>query len=174
MSRRASLLALVVAPCISTACNSDDLLGGLDQPDTTSTSTGTTTTTGEPPTTGELTTTTTTTGGDTTTTTGGSSTTLAPEPPPTCDELLDCVLPCALSLDLECAQMCADGLSPEEAGKAFELALCVGMSCFESEACTADTLMDPVCLACIGFLLMDDSPAGCEAEAEACAAPPGE
>ncbi|WAS98318.1 hypothetical protein [Nannocystis punicea] len=169
MSRRASLLALVVAICISSACNSDDLLGGLDQPDTTSTSTGTTTTTGEPPTTGELTTTTTTTGGDTTT--GGSSTTLAPEPPPTCGELLDCVLPCALSFDLECAQMCADGLSPEEAGEAFELALCVGMSCFESEACTTETLMDPVCLACIGFLLMDDNPAGCEAEAEACAAP---
>ncbi|PCC66440.1 hypothetical protein SAMN02745121_00796 [Nannocystis exedens] len=173
MSRRASLLALVVAPCISTACNSDDLLGGLDQPDTTSTGTGTTTTTGEPPTTGELTTTTTTTsGGDTTT--GASSTTLAPEPPPTCDELLDCVLPCALGFDLECAQMCADGLSAEEAGKAFDLALCVGMACFESEACTTETLMDPVCLACIGFLLMDDNPAGCEAEAEACAGPPRE
>ncbi|MDC0719407.1 hypothetical protein [Nannocystis bainbridge] len=170
MSRRASLLALVA--CIGAACNSDDLLGGADLPATTSTST-TTTTTGEPPTTGELTTTTTTTtGGDTTT--GASSTTLAPEPPPTCDELLDCVLPCALGLDLECAQACADGLSPEEAGKAFELALCVGQACFETEACTTENLMDPVCLACIGFLLMDDSPAGCEAEAEACAGSPGE
>ncbi|MCY1063063.1 hypothetical protein [Nannocystis sp. SCPEA4] len=168
MSPRASLLALVVASSPGFACNSDDLLGGLDVPDTTGTSTTTTTSTTEPPTTGDITTTTTSTGADTTTT-GGSSTTLAPEPPPTCEELLDCVLPCALQFDLECAQMCADGLSGEEAGKAFELGLCVGQQCFETEACSTDNLMDPVCLACIGFLLMDDSPAGCEAEAEACA-----
>lgn len=167
MSRRASLLVLVVAPWFGLACNSDDLLGGLDLPATTGTST--TTSTSEPPTTGDITTTTTTTSTGADTTTGGSSTTLAPEPPPTCDELLDCVLPCALQFDLECAQMCADGLEGEEAGKAFELAICVGQQCFETEACSTDNLMDPVCLACIGFLLMDDTPAGCEAEAQACA-----
>lgn len=167
MPRRASLV--VVASCTLLACNSDDL-GGLDQPETTSTGTTGSSTTA-PPTTGELTTTTTgtTTGVDTT----ESSTTAAPDPPPTCDELLDCVLPCALSFDLECAQMCADGLDPAEASEAFELALCVGMACFDSGACTTENLTDPVCLACIGFLLMDDKPAGCEAEAEACAAPSG-
>lgn len=167
MSRRASLLALVVAPCLGFACNSDDLLGGLDLPDTTTTSGSTSTT--EPPTTADPTTsgTGTTTGADTT---GdlSTSTTAAPEPPPTCDELLDCVLPCALMFDLECAQACAEGLPAEEATKAFELGLCVGQACFETEACTTENLMDPVCLACIGFLLMDDSPAGCEAEAAAC------
>lgn len=158
MSRCASLLALVFA---LPACNSDDL--GLGTTGTTG-DPGTSTSTTAPPTTGDLTTGTTTTS---TTTTG--VTTGEPPAPPTCDELLDCVLPCALGFDLECAQMCADGLPPEEANKAFELALCVGMACFDSMACSADNLMDPVCLACIGFLLMDDSPKGCEAEAEACA-----
>jgi hypothetical protein len=159
MLRRASLLALVFA---LHACNSDDL--GLDATAaTTTTTTGTSTT--APPTTGEFTTTTT----STTTTTTTGLTTGEPPAAPTCKELLDCVLPCALMFDLECAQMCAEGLPPEEANEAFELGLCVGMACFESGACSTDNLMDPVCLACIGFLLMDDMPEGCEAEAQACA-----
>lgn len=165
MSPRASLLLVATALL---ACNSDDL-GVLDEPDSTG-SAGSSTSTTAPPTTGELSTTTTTTG----TTTGedptdGGSTTAAPEPPPTCGELLDCVLPCALSLDLGCAQKCAQGLDPGEAIEAFQLGLCVGMACFESGACSTENLTDPICLACIGFLIMDDKPKGCEAEAEACA-----
>lgn len=161
---RPSLFALGV---VLFACNSDDQFGATEPPGTTgelSTSTSTT----DPPTTGDPTTTTTTT--TTTTSTGPDPTTgEPPPPPPTCEDLLDCVLPCALQFDLECAQMCADGLPAEEATEAFQLGLCVGMACFESGACSTDDLMNPVCLACIGFLLMDDSPAGCEAEAEACA-----
>lgn len=161
MPRRASLLALVFA---LHACNSDDL--GLDATQSSTTGSSTSSTTA-PPTTGDLTTTTTT--GTSTTTTTGDLTTGEPPAAPTCKELLDCVLPCVLMFDLECAQMCADGLAPEEATEAFELGLCVGMACFETGACSTENLTDPVCLACIGFLLMDDMPEGCEAEAEACA-----
>lgn len=159
MPRRASLLALALA---LHACNSDD----TEQwpPETTSTG-GTTTTTTGPPTTGELTTTTT-----TTSTTGAPTTGEPPAPPPTCKDVLDCVLPCLLGgLDFECAAACADGLPPGEAAEILQLGLCVGTACFESGACSTEDLMSPVCLACIGFLLMDSSPEGCEAEAEACA-----
>jgi len=166
---------LVVSACLilgpGLACNSDDLFLGEG-----SSSTGepaTTTTTGTP-TTGPVGSTSTTdattifetTGGESSST-GGDETTETP-PQQTCRDVLMCVGGCALMLDPACFQMCAEGLQPEEAMKAGQLGLCIGQLCFESGACSPDTLMDPACLACIGFGILSPNPPGCEAEAEAC------
>lgn len=158
MSRRASpFLALLLLPGL--ACNSDDLFGAepatTTGDETTGTSTGTTAepTTGEPTTTGDLTT--------------GTST---GEPPPdtSCDEFLACLGPCALSADVMCILGCTEGLPPDEAMKVGDLLVCIGQGCFESGACTQDTLQDPICLACLAFGLMNKHPPGCEDQADAC------
>jgi hypothetical protein len=144
------------------ACNSDD----LDFVEAGSTSTGEPDTTGTP-TTGAGSTTT----GDFTTgaaeSSSGDGTTEAP-PEQTCRDVLMCVGQCALTLDLACFQMCAEGLQPDEAAKAAQLGLCVGSSCFESGACSPDTLMDPKCLGCIFIGILSPNPPGCEEQAAAC------
>lgn len=165
---------LVVSACLilgaGLACNSDDLFLGEGSSSTGEPATGTTGT----PTTGPVGSTTTdsttgfeTTGGESSSTTSGDETTEAP-PEQTCRDVLMCVGGCALMLDPACFQMCAEGLQPDEAMKAAQLGLCVGQLCFESGACSPDTLMDPACLACIGFGILSPNPPGCEAEAEAC------
>jgi hypothetical protein len=151
------------------ACNSDDLYFDA----TSSTGTGTTGTTGTAgtPTTGGSTST-----GEPTTgieTTGGTSTSAGDEttevpPEQTCRDVLMCVGECALTLDPACFQMCAEGLAPDEAAKAAQLGLCIGGSCFESGACSPDTLMDPKCLGCIAIGILSPSPPGCEEQAAAC------
>ena len=168
---------LVVSACLvlgaGLACNSDDLF--LDEGS--SSSTGEPATTGTPttgpvgststadPTTGDFTTTGA--GSSSTTSTGSDETTEVP-PEQTCRDVLMCVGECALMLDPACFQMCAAGLQPDEAAKAAALGLCVGQGCFASGTCSPDTLMDPACLACIGFGILTPKPPGCEAEAEAC------
>ena len=168
---------IVVSACLvlgaGLACNSDDLF--LDEGS--SSSSGEPATTGTPttgsvgststadPTTGDFTTTG---AGSSSTSTGSDETTEAP-PEQTCRDVLMCVGECALMLDPACFQMCAAGLQPDEAAKAAALGLCVGQGCFTSGACSPDTLMDPACLACIGFGILSPKPPGCEAEAEACA-----
>ena len=153
---------LVVSACLilgpGLACNSDDLFLGEG-----SSSTGepaTTTTTGTP-TTGPV---------GSTSTTDATTIFETTETPPqqTCRDVLMCVGGCALMLDPACFQLCAEGLQPEEAMKAGQLGLCIGQLCFESGACSPDALMDPACLACIGFGILSPNPPGCEAEAEAC------
>ena len=62
----------------------------------------------------------------------------------------------------------ANGLPPDQAANAIGLGLCIGMGCFESGACSIDTLQDPLCLACIGFGLVNQTAPGCEDQAEAC------
>lgn len=160
MSRRVSSLVLSVVLGLSVpACNSDDLFGvdpSTSTGETTGTSTGTTaapTSTGIDP-----------------TSTGDVSSSSTGEPPPetTCDEFLGCLGPCALSADIECIIGCTEGLPPDEAAKVGQLVVCLGMACFESGACTPETLQEPLCLACIAFGLMNPNPPGCEAEADAC------
>jgi len=166
---------LVVSACLvlgaGLACNSDDLFLGE----------GSSSSSGEPATgapttgpvgstsTGDFTTADFTTGAaeSSSTTTGSDETTGAP-PEQTCRDVLMCVGECALMLDPACFQMCAAGLQPDEAAKAAALGLCIGQGCFESGTCSPDTLMDPACLACIGFGILSPKPPGCEAEAEAC------
>lgn len=163
MSRRAPspLVALGVVSWLSAvACNSD---ASLDLDPTTSTgdeTTGTSTGTTAVPTTGEVTTTT---GVDETT-----GTTAAPPPDTSCDEFLACLGPCALSADIMCILGCTEGLPPDEAAKVGQLLVCVGQVCFDSGACSPDTLQDPICLACIAFGLMNKHPPGCEEQADAC------
>ena len=154
------------------ACSSDDL--DFVEPEASSSEPATTTGL-TPTTTGATDTDTSTTSGTTSfeTTGGESSSTGSDEttdipPPQTCRDVLMCVGECALTLDVACFQMCAEGLQPDEAAKAAQLGLCVGQNCFESGACSPDTLMDPACLACIGIGILSPKPPGCEAEAEAC------
>lgn len=161
MSRRSPAPAVVTALFASwaLACNSDATfdvdLSTSTGAETTGTSTGTTAI----PTTGDITT------GDGT---SSSSTTGEPPPETSCDEFFACLGPCALSADLMCIFDCAQGLPPDEAMKVGGLLVCVGQICFESGACTQDTLQDPICLACIAFGLMNPKPPGCEDEAAAC------
>lgn len=158
MSRSALVVSLGLL-----ACNSDVLLDSAGptstgEPESTSSSTGV-------PTTGEPGTSTT----GATSTTGGDSTTGEPPPPEkTCEDFLDCLGPCALSADPECIVGCGEGLAPDELLKVGQLVACVGGGCFESGACTPDTLQDPICLACLGLGLLNPNPPGCEAEADAC------
>ncbi len=163
MLRARLVLSACLVPGAGLACSSDDLnFGG-------STSTGAPDSSTGVPTTGEPETGSSSTTGEASTGPGSSSdeTTEAP-PEQTCEDVLMCVGQCALTLDPACFQMCAEGLQPGEAMKAIELALCVGMGCFESEACTPETLQDPLCLACIGFGILNKNPPGCERQAEAC------
>ncbi len=156
---------MVVWGCGSLACVSDDL-GALG---VVATSTGeATTTTGlttmvEPETTMVPTTTDVSTSTSTTTddpTTGAD--------PPTCREVLDCLPGCLTNMDPACFQMCTEDLPPDAAIDLALLGLCIGGSCFESGACSFETLQDPLCLACIGFQLLAPVPKGCEDEAMAC------
>lgn len=162
MSRRASsVLALLLLPGLvhgGLACNSDDLFGVQPGTTTGDETTGTSTGTTAVPTTGEA------------TSTGEVASTSTGEPPPdtSCDEFLACLGPCALAADVMCIIGCTEGLPPDEAAKVGELLVCIGQTCFESGACTQDTLQDPICLACIAFGLMNQHPPGCEAEADAC------
>jgi hypothetical protein len=145
------------------ACNSDDLY--FDEAASTSTTgtTGTPTTDAGSTSTGDATTGTT--GADDSS--SGDETTEVP-PEQTCRDVLMCVGECALTLDLACFQMCAEGLPPDEAAKAVQLGLCVGGSCFESGACSPDTLMEPKCLGCIFIGILSPNPPGCEDQAAAC------
>ena len=150
------------------ACNSDDLYAVEG-----SSSTGAAATSSGEPTTGEPGTSSTSSSSDASSSTGpadtGDAATSEPPPPQqTCEEVLMCVGECALTLDPACFQMCAEGLEAEEASKAFDLLLCVGSGCFESEACTPETLQEPLCLACLGFGILNKNPPGCEEEADAC------
>jgi len=158
-------LVLLVGLGAALACNSDDT-GALTEASSTSTgepgssssSTGVPTTTG-----GESSSST---GDPTTSTTTGATTELPPEQ--TCRDALTCFQGCAVSLDLACFQSCAEGLPPEEGMKALGLGSCVVQGCFEAGGCSLETLQDPLCLACIGFGLLSESPKGCEEQAEAC------
>jgi hypothetical protein len=161
---------LVLSACLVSgaglACNSDDLFAASSTGGVLET-TGTPTTGAPDPTTGS-TTIAETTGDDTSgfITTGDSTTELPPEQ--TCRDVLNCVGMCALTLDPACFQMCTEGLDPDEAMKAIALGACIGQGCFTSGACSLDTLQDPLCLACIGFGILDKNPPGCEEQAEAC------
>lgn len=154
---RGALLALVLGLA---ACTSDDLRGADSAsstgPESTSSSSSST---GEPTTTGSS---------SSSGSSSGSSSTGAPPADTTCDEFLQCLGPCALNFDLQCILDCADGLPPDEAAKVGQLIGCVGLGCFESGACTPETLQDPLCLACLGLGLLNPNPPGCEAEADAC------
>ena len=144
------------------ACNSDDL--DFDAPG--STSTGEPGTTGTPTSTGSTSTGELTTGTTSAESSGGDETETPPEQ--TCRDVLMCVGECALTLDIECFQMCAEGLPADEAANAAQLGLCVGGSCFGSGACSPDTLMDPKCLGCIFIGILSPNPPGCEEQAAAC------
>jgi len=155
------------------ACSSDDLdfvepASSTGEPATTTGITPTTTGATDTDTTSTSTTTGIfeTTGGESSGTTSDATTDIPP--PQTCRDVLMCVGECALTLDIECFQACGAGLQPDEAAKAAQLGLCVGQNCFESGACTPETLMEPACLACIGIGILSPKPPGCEAEAEAC------
>jgi hypothetical protein len=159
MVRGATLLFLGLL-----ACNSDALYDSAEpestgEPASTGGSTGTPTT-GEPGSTG------TSTGADTST--GGGSTGEPPPPEKTCEDFLNCIGPCALTMDPMCFADCADGLSPEALPQLAGLGICVGGGCFESGACSLQTLQDPACLLCLGLGLLNPNPPGCEEQAAAC------
>lgn len=166
MQRALLVLSASLALGAGLACNSDDLYA-VDS----SSSTGALASSSGEPTTGEPGTGSTSSSTDTSSSTGpaetGDDSTSEP-PQQTCEEVLMCVGECALTLDPACFQMCAEGLEAEEASKAFDLLLCVGSGCFESEACTPETLQEPLCLACLGFGILNKNPPGCEEEADAC------
>lgn len=158
---RGAALALVFA-----ACNSDFPI--LDSPSSSGEPGGSSS--GIPTTSGSETTT-----GDATTSSSSSSSSSSDEggsttPPPeqTCRDVLQCVGMCALNFDLECFQMCTEGLPPEEGQKALALGTCIVQGCFTDGKCTPETIMDVACLGCLGIGLLGGSPEGCEAEAEAC------
>ena len=168
MLLRARLVLLVGLGGAMIACNSDDTSALTEG---TSTSTGdlgsSTSSTGVPTTTGSESSSTT---GDLIHETTGDSTTepTTGEPEQSCRDVLMCFSSCALTLDLACFQDCAGNLPPEEGMKALALGSCIVQGCFESEACSVDTLQDPLCLACIGFGLLSDSSPGCEEQAADC------
>lgn len=158
------VLSATLALCLG-ACTSDD----LNFADATSSSSSSSDTTAVP-TTGVP---------DPTTSSSGDPTTGEPdpttgdpttgEPPPTCGELLECLPGCLMDPDpAGCLGMCTEGLQPEQAADAIALGLCIGQGCFESGACSLETIMDPLCLACIGFGLISENPPGCEAQSDAC------
>jgi hypothetical protein len=90
-------------------------------------------------------------------------------PETTCGDLIDCLPKCLMDPDIAgCLGMCTQGLPPEEAMNAIALGLCIGQGCFESGACSLDTIQDPICIACLGFGLISKKPAGCEDQADAC------
>jgi hypothetical protein len=147
------------------ACNSDALFDSA-APEST----------GEPGSTGSTGEVVTTTGEDASTGSTGAGSTGAGstgEPPPeekTCEDFLNCIPPCALSMDPMCFADCAEGLSPDALPQLGQLGLCVGGGCFESGACelSLESLQDPLCLACIGLGLLNPNPPGCEEQADAC------
>lgn len=159
-------LAACLAACfVAGACTSDDLFAAEASTSSSSSETTATPTTGAPdPSTSSS-------GDPSTSEPGSSSSASTGEPPPekTCSDVLDCLPMCLADPDLAgCLGMCANGLPPDQAANAIGLALCIGMGCFESGACTVDTLQDPLCLACIGFGLVNQTAPGCEDQAEAC------
>ena len=158
-------LVLLVGLGAAFACNSDDT-GAVVEASSTSTG-GTSTSTGLPTTTGGERSSST---GDPSTTTTGTTTGATTEAPPeqTCRDVLMCFTDCALTLDLACFQGCAGDLPPEEGMKALALGSCVVQACFESGACSVDTLQDPLCLACIGLGLLSESFKGCEEQGADC------
>jgi hypothetical protein len=157
-------LVLLVGLGGALGCNSDDTGAA---PTSTSTGDPGSSTTSAPTSTGD-TSTGTSTGTSTTTVdpTTGDPTTGAPDQ--TCSDALMCFTGCAVSLDLACFQACTDNLPPEEGMKALALGACVVQGCFTSEACTVDTLQDPLCLACIGIGLLSKSDPNCKEQADAC------
>ena len=65
----------------------------------------------------------------------------------------------------------ADALTAHSSGegmKVLALGSCVVQACFESGACSVDTLQDPLCLACIGLGLLSESFKGCEEQGADC------
>lgn len=160
---RARGVALVL---VYAACNSDfpiyDSQSSSGEPDPGS-SGGVPTTSGADTSTGDITTTTT-----SASTSGADGESTAAPPEQTCRDVLQCVGMCALNFDLECFQMCTEGVPPEEGQKALALGTCIVQGCFTEGNCTPDTLMDIACLGCLGAGLLGGSPDGCEAEAEAC------
>lgn len=157
---RARLVLLVGLGAVL-ACNSDDTGAVVESSSSSSTGEpGSSSSTGVPTTTGESSSSS---SGDPTT---GDPTTGAPEQ--TCRDVLMCFSSCAVSLDPACFQDCASNLPPEEGMKALALGGCIVQGCFESGACTVDTLQDPLCLACIGIGLLSDSTPGCEEQSAAC------
>ena len=162
------LARLALSACLvlgaGLACNSDDLLLEVASTSTGASSMATLGSTTLDPTTQGPTTQGPTTGDPT----PGDPTTGDPPPQQTCRDVLMCVGKCALTLDPACFQACAEDLPPDEAAKAAALGLCVGQGCFGSGTCSPDTLMDPPCLACIAFGVLDLHPDGCEDQADAC------
>jgi hypothetical protein len=157
------VLPATLALCLG-ACTSDDLAAA----ETTSSSSSSSETTAVP-TTGTPDLTTSSTGDPTTGAATTSSSTGEPPPDTTCSDVLDCLPNCLMDSDpAGCLGMCADGLPPDEAMNAIGLALCIGQGCFESGACSLETLQDPLCLACIGFGLINQTAPGCEDQADAC------
>lgn len=158
------VLSATLALCLG-ACTSDDLSAAETTSSGSSSSSSETTAV---PTTGpDLTTSST--GDPSTGDPTSSSSTGEPPPDTTCSDVLDCLPNCLMDSDpAGCLAMCADGLPADEAMNAIGLALCIGQGCFESGACSLDTLQDPLCLACIGFGLVNQTAPGCEDQAKAC------
>jgi len=158
------LVACLVVCLVASACTSDDLFADASTSSSSSSSSETTATptTGAPdPSTSSS--------GDPSTSEGSEGSSSTGEPPPTCSDVLECLPMCLADPDpAGCLGMCANGLPPDQAANAIGLGLCIGMGCFESGACSIDTLQDPLCLACIGFGLVNQTAPGCEDQAEAC------
>ena len=157
-------LVLLVGLGAAFACNSDDTGAVVEASSTSTGEPGSSSSTGVPTTTGGESSSST--GDPTTSTTTGATTELPPEQ--TCRDVLMCFTDCALTLDLACFQGCAGDLPPEEGMKALALGSCVVQACFESGACSVDTLQDPLCLACIGLGLLSESFKGCAEQGAAC------
>lgn len=157
-------LVLLVGLGAAFACNSDDTGAVVEASSTSTGEPGSSSSTGVPTTTGGEGSSST--GDPTTSTTTGATTELPPEQ--TCRDVLMCFTDCALTLDLACFQGCAGDLPPEEGMKALALGSCVVQACFESGACSVETLQDPLCLACIGLGLLSDSFKGCEEQGADC------
>ena len=157
-------LVLLVGLGAAFACNSDDTGAVVEASSTSTGEPGSSSSTGVPTTTGGEGSSST--GDPTTSTTTGATTELPPEQ--TCRDVLMCFTDCALTLDLACFQGCAGDLPPEEGMKALALGSCVVQACFESGACSVDTLQDPLCLACIGLGLLSESFKGCEEQGADC------
>jgi hypothetical protein len=163
---RARCLALLLA---APACASDEPFADPMPPASSSdassssgvvpTTSGTSTSTGDDTTSSSS-------SGESSSSSDGESTAAPPEK--TCRDILECVGMCALSFDLACFQMCAEGVSPEEGQAALALGTCVAQGCFTDGKCTPETIMDIACLGCLGVGLLAPKPTGCEEQAEAC------
>lgn len=147
------------------ACTSDDLFSAASTGSSSSSSSSETTAV---PTT-DLPDPSTSSSGDPTTGEPPVITTGDPPPETTCGDLIDCLPKCLMDPDIAgCLGMCTQGLEPEAAMNAIALGVCIGTGCFESGACTLETIQETACIACLGFGLLSPKPPGCEDEAEAC------